>query len=138
MSIKAASIRGKLKANAGAQEPPRGDTYDAEKNFKIFRELDDLQRKLKVETYLVVDMDQNPVASILIRRTESTTTAIATVFVNGRRVMFKGTARYYGGATRALEGLTIGFGPEKIVIDDMGHSWDKQLINRGFRAWRTL
>lgn len=137
MNDKAQAIRSKFIAAVGAQEPPRDDTYDADKNIKIFNELDALQRKLKIETYLIIH-DEQPVASILIRRTDAMCTAIVTKFVNGRRVMFKGSARYYGGATRALEGLTIGFGSEKIVIDDMGHSWGQQLVKRGFKAWRTL
>jgi len=141
MNAKASKLRTALSSPVSAQvEPPRDDTFDADYNAKIFMELDSLQRKLKVETYIVMH-DGNPVASILIRRTEATTTAIVTKFVNGRRVMFKGMARYYGGATRALEGLEIRtpwLGSNAVCTITEGVDWDRQLKHFGFEVWRTL
>lgn len=145
---KADIIRERLKEVPPTQEPPRTDTYDADKNTAVFNELKTLSKKTGLQTYIVMWGEQ-PIATIVFKITVAQVTAIATKLVNGRRVMFKQSARShdYDRFTAALAGLTlpqiyshyeVDKSPAHFVIRDQGKRWDRQLVDNKFNLWRTL
>lgn len=107
-------------------------------NEKVMRNLEALQRKLKVETYIVMHEDE-PKATIVFRFTEATCTSYVTRHINGRRSLTERTIRGTGfdRATASLSGLTF-YTPKHFVLADQGKRWYDQLTDAGFRVWRTL
>lgn len=145
---KAQSIRNRQLDAPMTIEPPRTDTYDADKNKALFQELDRLQRRSQMETYLVM-WGEMPVASIVMHSTEKQCKAIATTFVNGQRVMWKSVVRGagYDRRTAVLSGLALPSvhshyeectSPKNFVLTNEGERWDDMLRKAGFRVWRTL
>lgn len=143
MNTKAQTIRDRLSPSTLAQEPPRDDTYDADKNAAIFAETEALSKKAGLQTFVVM-WGNEPVATIILRSTERQCTVLATTFVNHRRVMFKRTVRGcgYDRHTAAMEGLVLryesGYGDRKFTLADQGKRWYDQLSDAHFKVWRTL
>lgn len=148
LTTKARAIRDKLTEQGLPHDPPRDDTYDAEKNIALFKETEALSNKLGTQAYMVM-WGEVPACTIIIRCTEKKTSVWATRFVNGRRVMFKGCATGYDfdRITSALEGLSIppvhsyyeqGKSPAHFVLRDQGRRWYHQFEAEGFKIWRTL
>lgn len=143
MNTKAQTIRAKLSDATITQQPPRDDTYDADKNADIFRQTEELSKKTGLQTFIVM-WGEMPVATIILKSTEKQCTVLATTFVNHRRVMFKQTVRGcgYDRHTAALEGLVLryesGYGARKFTLADQGKRWYHQLSEAGFGLWRTL
>lgn len=150
MNVKAQAIR--ARQSNPALEPPRDDTIDADKNAKIFQELQALSAKKGLQTYLVTCQGE-PVCTIVFKVGEAQVTAIVTKLVNGRRVMWKSHARGYGydKFTASLAGLQLNpiryisrdttypdFTSPKFELEDKSERWDTQLLNAGFHVWRTL
>lgn len=144
---KAATIRNRLADAPMTIDPPRSDTYDADRNAQLFKELENLQKRAQIETYAVM-WGEMPVATIVIKSTEKQCTAIVTKFVNHQRVMWKSSVRGQGfdRRTEALFGLTIptsfshyeGCNSLPFLMRNEGKRWDDQLRAHGFRVWRTL
>lgn len=107
-------------------------------NAKIIQELEALQRKLKVESYIVMYEDE-PKATIVFKFTDNTCTSYVTRHINGRRALTKKTIRGCGfdRATASLDGL-IFYTPKNFVLADKGKRWYDQLTDAGYKVWRTL
>lgn len=140
-AAKANAIRARLTETP--MEPPRVDTWDANKNMELFRDLEKVSAAKKLRTYIIM-WGEVPVATIVHRYNNASITVWVTKFVNGRRVMYKN--KDYN-ATDALAGLDIpsvhsyceqAESPRHFVLKDSGESWEKQLLNNGFKVWRTL
>lgn len=140
MNTKAAAIRER------AQDKPLVPTKEEVEeiylvqtsNQKIMRELEALQRKLKVESYIVMYEDE-PKATIVFKFTENTCTSIVTRHINGKRAMTKKVVRGRGfdRQTSSLDGLVF-YTPKYFVLADTGKRWYDQLAGAGFRVWRTF
>lgn len=148
LTTKAQAIRARLEDTPMKIEPPRTDTYDFEKNKKIWDELDRLQKRSQLETYLVM-WGETPVAIIVFKNTDAQCTCIVTKMVNGQRVMWKSSVRghNYDRRTEVLSGLTLpsvhseyerDHSPRHFVMRNEGVRWDTYLLNNGFKVWRTL
>lgn len=142
MNTKAQTIRANLSDATVSQQPPRDDTYDADKNADIFRQTENLSKKTGLQTFIVM-WGSEPVATIILRNISSQCTVLATTFVNHRRVMFKKIVRGcgYDRCTAAMEGLVLhsaDHGSTKFTLADQGKRWYDQLSDAGFKVWRTL
>jgi hypothetical protein len=152
---KAQRVRARIAAAIPAPlDPPRPDTFDADRNARIFREVQDISLKNGLESYLI-SFQGTPVATLIFRITEKQCTAYATTFVNHSRVMWKSSARSvgYDRRTASLDGLTLPrvhvltvqmgsysdhqYSPT-ITLEDKHERWDKQLLTAGFQIWKTL
>lgn len=118
------------------------NALDTFMNAKLIKEQADLQKRLKVEAYLVT-FEKTPIATIVIRDTGSVCTAYAKCFINGRVFMFKGVARGvgYDRASAALDGCTF-YPPKRerpaFQFKDGGWRWHSKLKDEGFEVWQTL
>jgi hypothetical protein len=148
LTPKAKAIREGLTDAPMTIEPPREDTYDADKNKQLFEELNRLQRRAQIENYMIM-WGEMPVATVVFHSTEKQCKTIVTTFVNGCRVMWKSVVRGSGfdRRTAALSGLLLPgvhsyyeecSSPKNFKLVNEGERWDTLLLKNGFKVWRTL
>lgn len=143
MNAKANAIRARFSHTSEPLVSPRTDTWDANRNGELFREVQALSATAKLKTFVVM-WGEVPVATIIIKTNKASITVWATKCVHGQMVLFK--SKDYT-ATDALADLDIpcvhsyfeqAESPRHFVLKDSGESWEKQLLNNGFKVWRTL
>lgn len=114
------------------------EVYQSQTNtIKHLKELDDLSKKLKIESYIIMH-EGEPIATIVFKYTENTLTSFVTRFINGRRAVTKKIVRGFGydRHTSSLDGLI--FYTPRFCLEDKGKRWYNQLADGGFKVWRTF